>query len=366
VLHEQKAEGNTNDLEGKEKKEAVKEFKKAMHAEMDKAFALKAPFFKEHVKNRDTNKFWKLWSRTAEEAWITALGVEKELAKAMKGRGQVKIITKKPEQFRMKSQGGGANNTMMMATEKLRQARRCEQITTRLRGLANVGDDRKAKYIKYNNECIANVVKNLNDKESDEYELKTKIEANEGEAGGRVMMLPTLIKATKDFHEKHDNLKRKSKEESEKTRQQIFSIKGKGQWNLNKSMNDTESTPMIAARRRRGPRGQQKETITPDLKEVDAICREVYGEIYKGNTRDPEHTASRHMEMYDKYIYKAKRATMEALTGRDLRITLNDTKETASGLDQWKPAELKMLSDGALEQLATLLNLIEEGADWPT
>ena len=57
---------------------------------------------------------------------------------------------------------------------------------------------------------------------------------------------------------------------------------------------------------------------------------------------------------------------MEKLTGEDLRLTLEDTKESASGLDQWKPAELKMLSDGALEHLADLLNLIEEGAEWPT
>ena len=72
------------------------------------------------------------------------------------------------------------------------------------------------------------------------------------------------------------------------------------------------------------------------------------------------------MKLYDKFIYKAKKATIEELTGKDLRITLNDTKEIASGLDQWKPAELKMLSNGALDQLARMLNLIEEGADWPT
>ena len=85
----------------------------------------------------------------------------------------------------------------------------------------------------------------------------------------------------------------------------------------------------------------------------------MYGAIYKGNTKDPTRTAEKYMETYDKFIYKAKKADIEDLAGRDLRITLNDTKETAAGLDQWKPAELKMLSDGALDRLAQMLNTIE-------
>ena len=71
------------------------------------------------------------------------------------------------------------------------------------------------------------------------------------------------------------------------------------------------------------------------------------------------------MKMYDRFIYKAKEATMERMTGEDLRITLSDTKESASGLDQWKPAELKLLSKGALDYLADMLNMSEEGAEWP-
>ena len=52
-------------------------------------------------------------------------------------------------------------------------------------------------------------------------------------------------------------------------------------------MNDVEATPMIASRRKKkGPRGQLKGTITTDPKEVDEICRYVYGAIYKENTKD--------------------------------------------------------------------------------
>lgn len=47
-----------------------------------------------------------------------------------------------------------------------------------------------------------------------------------------------------------------------------------------------------------------------------------------------------------------------------MRITLKDSKKTAAGLDQWKPVELKMLSDGGLDKLAQMLSMIEKGAAW--
>lgn len=60
-------------------------------------------------------------------------------------------------------------------------------------------------------------------------------------------------------------------------------------------MNDAEATPMIAARTRiSGPRGQAKGASTIDDKKVDAICREVYGAIYKGNTKDPTKTTDKY------------------------------------------------------------------------
>ena len=37
-------------------------------------------------------------------------------------------------------------------------------------------------------------------------------------------------------------------------------------------------------------------------------------------------------------------------------------KETAGGVDQWDPADLKLLSPQACKQLATLFNMIEGGS----
>ena len=75
---------------------------------------------------------------------------------------------------------------------------------------------------------------NGNGKEKDEYELKQKMREKGKEAGGDIVNTPMMIKATKIFHEKHDDLGRRAKEEHEKVRQKIFSIKDKGQWNISK------------------------------------------------------------------------------------------------------------------------------------
>ena len=64
-------------------------------------------------------------------------------------------------------------------------------------------------------------------------------------------------------------------------------------------------------------------------------------------------------------IYQAPEATMDEMTAEDLEESLRDTKETAAGLDQWAPADLKMWSKGALQQLAALLNVIEKTGRWP-
>ena len=45
---------------------------------------------------------------------------------------------------------------------------------------------------------------------------------------------------------------------------------------------------------------------------------------------------------------------------------MQGVKETAAGLDQWAPADLKMLSHKAYEAIATMLNMIEEGKAWPS
>ena len=89
----------------------------------------------------------------------------------------------------------------------------------------------------------------------------------------------------------------------------------------------------------------------------------------KGNVKDKETNADTYFEEYgpegSNLIYQAEEAPIDGITAEDLEETLQDTKETAAGLDQWAPADLKMWSKEALVQLAKLMNLIEKSGRWP-
>ena len=124
------------------------------------------------------------------------------------------------------------------------------------------------------------------------------------------------------------------------------------------------ANPMVAVTRaRKGPQGQPAGSVATSPKEVDAICREEYGKIYKGNVSDHETLVKEYRGKYDtkesKFIYKAKRAKIDTITAEDLQTTARTTKETAGGLDQWAPADIKMLSTKAFQHLADMLNDIE-------
>ena len=85
-------------------------------------------------------------------------------------------------------------------------------------------------------------------------------------------------------------------------------------------------------------------SVTTSPKEVDQITRDAYGKIYKGNVDDQEGTAETYMKEYKQFIFKADEATIEEITGEGLAETLQSIAETAVGLDQWTPADLKLLS----------------------
>ena len=65
------------------------------------------------------------------------------------------------------------------------------------------------------------------------------------------------------------------------------------------------------------------------------------------------------MEDYKKYIFIQKELSIEQVRGEDVEEAIRGLKETAGGLDQWGPADLKLLSKEACKELANFFNMIE-------
>ena len=162
-------------------------------------------------------------------------------------------------------------------------------------------------------------------------------------------------------HEEAHKQTELAERERERCNKKRYEANGEGQWAICKDMGSSNANPFIAVTRtKRGPQGQPKGSVATSPKEIDAILRETYGKIYKGNVADHERLVQKYLEMFDaegsRFIYHGKVATMTDLTAEDLRTTARKSRETAAGLDRWTPAEMRMLSLKAYGYLADMLN----------
>ena len=115
-----------------------------------------------------------------------------------------------------------------------------------------------------------------------------------------------------------------------------------------------KSSPPLAAasRKERGPEGQAPGTVATEPGEVDSIVTKIYDAIFTGNVADQVTKAKQYMLKYATFIYHAEQAQIEDLTGEELRQVAMAGAESASGMDQWAPADLKLLSPLAFQWLA--------------
>ena len=115
-----------------------------------------------------------------------------------------------------------------------------------------------------------------------------------------------------------------------------------------------------------GPNGERAGTYTMNAKEVDKLARDLWGAIYEGNGGEQGQLTEDFIKRYDPFIFKQKEFDIHDICPDRLMQICLDTKASAAGLDQWAPAEFKLLSKKAFTYLAMMMNKIEEGASWPT
>ena len=180
------------------------------------------------------------------------------------------------------------------------------------------------------------------------------------------MLVPVLRNAATQYHAKAKTHRDKAENLEEQKRAARYNDKCGGQWQICKDMGSSFAAPLVAVKRVvMGPRGQAAGTIATSTKEVDSILRQTLKGIYDGNVENPEQTAKEYVKDYDRYLFKQKTARIDQLQGEDLESTAAEMRESASGLDNWAPADLKMLPRIAYDQLAVMLNMIEAGTPWP-
>ena len=130
---------------------------------------------------------------------------------------------------------------------------------------------------------------------------------------------------------------------------------------------DTKPVKPLTALTRdiQGPQGQPKGSTTCDPQEVDAIARRAWGAVYEGNVHNHNTTIHNFCRNYANYIFTANQFDVQPLDGPTFKLACHTAKHSVAGLDHFTPQDLTYLSDDTYAWIATMLNLIEQGAPWP-
>ena len=159
--------------------------------------------------------------------------VDKDTAKKLMGRGEVKISKMKPKiKTKVERDKSIRNCEMYKAIEYLKQGRRCEQINHRIERGKEANEGKKAKYSNLNKEAAELIIKHLDLKDEKDKDFKAKIQKIRGpknKHNDEAMMGPTVKLQMQRYYGLYEKWKRKAVEKEEKEAQKLYASKGRGQ-----------------------------------------------------------------------------------------------------------------------------------------
>ena len=128
-----------------------------------------------------------------------------------------------------------------------------------------------------------------------------------------------------------------------KTLERIGKLEDKdtGFKHTSKLLNGPGAKPLLAIGRK------DKTGTTTNPSEVDAVVREAWQEIYKGNVEDQQGKAEAFMQKYAEYIFKHQTLDIGKVDHKRLAKVCQKGKNSACGLDNWHTDEFALLSDAA-------------------
>ena len=177
-----------------------------------------------------------------------------------------------------------------------------------------------------------------------------------------------LKKAAEQIHQANDGHKAKALKDDEAEKENIYRIKGKGQWSLAKSVGSKTLPPLTAVKRKqKGPKGEPVRSISSAQGEVDTIARKAYDEIYVGNKANQEQATADYLEQYKNIFFEAPQANISQMEGPHLKAMAVNAKESAAGMDQWARGIIVYSATSLLSTLRIFSTLLKKlGRGWKT
>ena len=360
-------EANNDDEDLKENQHRQQEHQKLKDI-MDTKMEQSKLKMDEALRKSDTTKHWKIWSSTVEEAFRSYWGInenDKEQSAQYKGRGKVVVQKAKPpmpDEVREVTTSSQKNSAE--GHKARRQARRCGQLAARIKCLDNEERQHRKCNISKNMVCAAAVYNRLGD---DDMEKELKVKMNDiYDAATNSARYPLYRRAEIHFDKKAEKLLLKYRAEAKKSFKEACEHKKTGIIAMSRALKTAAARPLVAVEI---PEEEQehgrKGTYATEPSQIDRIVREAWGKVYAGNfEREGEQTAA-FLNKYQEQIFKSEEVELEDITAEQLKESCVGARKSVGGLDNWTPADFALLSDGAFQQLANMLNKIEAGAEWP-
>ena len=131
-------------------------------------------------------------------------------------------------------------------------------------------------------------------------------------------------------------------------------------------VNGARSAPISRLRIQSEEKGKP-DIITTKPEAIDKALQGIWGAIHLGNVgkHSQETLSATFLRDYGQYFAFAEEFSVPTLDAHTLREGIQECKDNAAGLDGVLASDLKLLSSKALEWLASMLNSIEQGAEWP-
>ena len=135
---------------------------------------------------------------------------------------------------------------------------------------------------------------------------------------------------------------------------------------MSKAIGSKASQPLVMVERDRQTKdGGKPGELTSNPQDIDAIVKRTWQAIHKGIGGVVGKAIETYLHNYTRYITMRKTFEAPAITGQRVYEAFGKTEDSAGALDGWQPKEMSLLALEVCEEIATMLNQIEEGAEWP-
>ena len=96
---------------------------------------------------------------------------------------------------------------------------------------------------------------------------------------------------------------------------------------------------------------------------MGAILKRAWGNVCAGNLENMHKAAAEFVNEYKEYTFKHEEMEWEPITGEQVVEECTECSHSAHGPDGFEPAEMTLLPLEAHNEMARLMNNIEQGAE---